>query len=69
MFSTLKQKFFIRNQKELMLKIQIIALLDKKLKKLTDIFYSIISFFLEKICEGMLHVVVAFQRNQFYWLW
>ena len=40
--SASKQKFYIRSQKELsLLKIQIIAFLDKRLRKLTAIFSNI----------------------------
>ena len=47
-------------------KIQIVALLDKKLGKHVAIFYNIIYLFLEKRCNVILHLVVASQEYQIY---
>ena len=47
-FSFMKQKLYMRNQRELkllVLKIQIVPLLDENLKKIIVIFSDFISFF------------------------
>ena len=65
-----KQKLYTLNQKELKLlvtKNHIAALVDKNLRKLFVIsFKFIISFFLDKKYNVMLHLAVTFQGYQIY---
>ena len=64
--SVMKQKLYMRNQRELkllVLKIQIVPLLDENLKKIIVIFSDFISFFfLKKKYKVMPYLAVPFQR-------
>ena len=64
--SVMKQKLYMRNQRELkllVLKIQIVPLLDENLKKIIVIFSDFISFFfLKKKYKVMPYLAVTFQR-------
>ena len=64
--SAAKQKFYIRNQNELKLTKNPDCSAFRETVEKTYCHFLQHNFFLFKL---MLHVVVAFQRYQIYWLW
>ena len=52
-----------------LLKMEIAALLDKKLRKVIAMFFNFSSVFLDKKYKVMLHLAATFQQYQIYWVW